>query len=808
MTPRPLPPRRLLAIAAAMALMGSAVQAAPKSHRPAADLDTAAGATPSCALGSFFCPPRLLSYAMCRPNAMLSFYDPTLTRDVSLRDTANTDIAAQHSDSSNKTFVHLTGRVRLERADQLLHADSVDYDSSTTDYNAKGNVEYQDAGQLLSASQMRGNTQANRSVADDVGFQLLASHGNGTAEQGVMLDAQRTRYLRATYSTCDIGHHLWEIRAKTIRMDKGEGVGVARSATIRVANVPILYLPYFSFPLDKRRKSGFLAPTILSNSRSGFALGTPYYFNLAPNYDATLEPRLYTDRGLMLNTEFRYLFPGSAGQFDLQFLPNDKSNDTLDYPNAESTKGENRYLLKYADSTALWPGWNFNTSINRASDSLFMRDFGNDLYSNAIGQLASNAYVYGSGRWWSASFGADAYQNVDPSLPDTVVQYKRLPRATFNIDVPFARNYEFGMQNEAVAFRKDDVVQGNRLDLHPYLSAYYQGPAWFVRPTVALRYTGYDLSGGYDRYGYFGRTGVNETSPFTQSSPSRTVPVVDVDSGLIFDRSTTLFGSQYTQTLEPRLYYLYVPYRNQNNLPLFDTTFMSFDTWQLFTTNRYSGADRQMNANNLSAAVTTRLLDDGGVERLSATFGQIRYFTPERVQLPNSNTTVSPDTDFNGSDYVVQLDMQLSDQWRLSSTYQWNPNARQTDLGAIQLQRRLGDNGIVNFSYRFRRNLLEQYDASAVYPLSSAWRLLAKWTYSVRDQRTVDSLAGVQYEGCCFKVSVVGRHYVTGYNGYVNFATGTPHTDNAVMVELELKGLGSLSSTTSDLLRRDILGYQ
>lgn len=745
---------------------------------------------------------------MCRPNAMLSFYDPTIIRDASLRDSANTDIDAEHSDTSNQNYIHLTGRVRLQRADQLLHADSVEYNSESSDYHAQGHVHYQDAGQLLSASQMRGNNQANRAVADNVSYQLLASHGNGTAEQGIMLDAEHTRYLRASYSTCDVGHHLWELRAKTIRMDKATGVGVARSATIRVGNVPILYVPYFSFPLDKRRKSGFLAPTLVSNSRSGFAIGTPYYFNLAPNYDATIEPRIYTERGMMLATEFRYLLPGSAGQFSLQYLPNDKRDDTMDYPNAQSTKGHDRYLLNVSDSTALWPGWRFNTSINRASDKLFLRDFGNGLYTHAVGQLASNAYVYGSGSWWDASFGADVYQNVDPSLPNTVLQYKRLPRATFNIDVPISRNYEFGMKNEAVAFRKDDVVEGNRLDLYPYLSANYQGPAWFVRPTVAFRYTGYDLTGGYDRYGYFGSLAQPRTSPFTQSSPSRSVPIVDVDSGLIFDRSTTLFGTDYTQTLEPRLYYLYVPYRNQDNLPLFDTRFMSFDSWQLFTTNRYSGADRQMNANNLSAALTTRLLDDGGVERLSATFGQIRYFTPERVQLPNSNTTVAADTNFNGSDYVVQLDAQLSDRWRLSSSYQWNPNARQTDLGAIQLQRRLGIDGILNFSYRFRRNLLEQYDASAVYPLSSTWRLLAKWTYSVRDQRTVDSLAGVQYEGCCFKVSVVGRHYVTGYNGYVTFNNGAPHTDNAVMLEFELKGLGSLSNATGDLLRRDILGYQ
>src|SRR6185437_14037330 len=201
-------------------------------------------------------------------------------------------------------------------------------------------------------------------------------------------------------------------------------------------------------------------------------------------------------------------------------------------------------------------------------------------------------------------------------------------------------------------------------------------PGWFVRPRVAWRYTDYQLSNGYQNYGYYGLLGSGTTTPFTQKSPSRSLPIVSLDSGLVFDRDTSLFGHDYTQTLEPRLYYLYVPYRDQNNLPLFDSSLMSFDYWQLFSTNQFSGADRQMNANNLTAAITTRLLDDGGVERLSASFGQIRYFTPQRVQMPNSANTSSPATDWSGSSYVAQLDLQLSDRWRASSSYQWSPNTR------------------------------------------------------------------------------------------------------------------------------------
>ena len=824
MTPKPtsrhLPPRRLLAVAAALALMGGQAEAQSTSDGTEGAAENQAPATSSCPLGSFHCRPRELNFSMCRPNALLEFYDPTLTKDTTLRETSNTEVYAEQVDSSDQTVYHLQGRVKIERADQKMQSDTADYNSDTTDYDARGNVRYQEAGQLLAAEHIRGNTDASTGLADDVRYQMLNARGNGVAKQGQMLDAQRTHYRQVTYSTCDVGHHLWEVRSKDLRIDKETGVGTAHGATMRFANVPFLYLPYFTFPVDDRRKSGFLYPTFSNSNRSGFMLGIPYYLNLAPNYDATLEPRIYTERGLMLAGEFRYLnlIPGSTGQLNIEYLHNDRGNNDPD--SVEKTKGDDRYLVKFNDSSHLIGPWSFNTSINRASDRNYLRDFGNDLYTSAIGTLTSSAYVGGGGNWWNASFGADSYQNVDPNLPDSSIQYKRWPRATFNVNLPLQKWLEFGAATEAVAFRKDDVVEGNRLDLYPYLAADFRGAAWFVRPKVAYRYTTYELSGGYDRYGYYTPLIAGQVTPFTNRSPSRSLPIVSLDSGLVFDRATSLFGNSYTQTLEPRLYYLYVPYRNQNNLPLFDTNLMSFDYWQLFSPNQYSGADRQMNANNLTAAVTTRLLDDNGVERLSASVGQIRYFNQQRVQLPNGPTTTGAPTDWAGSNYVAQLNMQLNDDWRLSTQYQWNPHkrmlggyditgqpyfvGRSTDLAAVGVQRRLGTDGIINFSYRYRRGLLEQYDASAVYPVSERWRLVGRWTYSVMEKRTVEALAGVEYDSCCVAVRVVGRHYVNTYN----FNTANARANNAIMFELQFKGLGAFNGQTEGILRRGILGYQ
>lgn len=793
MTPK-LPPRRLLAVAAALAVFGGQADASNAQISPASPANQTDLA---CPLGSFHCAPRPLNYAMCRPNALLEFYDPSLGKDTSLRETSPTLVQAQHVDSSNQSVYHLSGEVKLQRADQQLQAERIDYNDGSTDYDARGNVRYQEAGQLLAASHMRGNTEASRGIADDVRYQMLDARGNGTAGQGQMLDAQHTRYSQATYSTCDVGHHLWEFRAKSITINKETGVGVARNATMRLGNVPFLYLPYFSFPVDDRRKSGFLYPTIGNTSRSGYEISTPYYLNLAPNYDATLDPRMYSERGAMLAGEFRYLTPGSRGQLNVEYVPNDHGeSDGL-----ADTKDDSRYLVKFSDRTLLWKGWQFVGSYNHASDSSYLYDYGDALSHAAVYTLGSNAAIVGGGKWWNASFGGTIYQNVNPFVTDRGLPYRQLPYAKFSMDVPLSRWLEFGMDTSAVAFRKTGSVEGQREDIYPYLAADFSTSAWFVRPKLAYRYTAYQLDGNYDKYGYSGLLGSGGVSPFTQQSPSRALPIVSVDSGLVFDRSASLFGNNYTQTLEPRLYYLYVPYRNQNNLPLFDTNVMSFDYWQLFSTNQFSGADRQMDANNLTAALTTRLLDDGGVERVSASIGQIHYFSPQKVL----------NTDWVRSAYVAQLDVQLSDRWRLNSAYQWSPNTRLTDMAAVQLQRRLRTDGIFNFSYRYRRGLLEQYSASVVYPVSERWRLVGAWTYSVKDRESVDALAGVEYDSCCVSLRLVGRSYVNqGYYGFGPVPAGgnINHRDNAVMFEVVFKGLGSTGGQIDPLLRRDILGYQ
>ena len=321
---------------------------------------------------------------------------------------------------------------------------------------------------------------------------------------------------------------------------------------------------------------------------------------------------------------------------------------------------------------------------------------------------------------------------------------------------------------------------GSRVDVYPYLALPFEKAAWYVRPELGYRQTAYSLDNGL--------------SPTGNSSPSRGTPIFDLDAGAYFERDATLFGRRFINTLEPRLFYLRVPYRDQSAIPIFDTQDYTFSYEQLFRTNRFTGADRQGDANQLTGAITTRLLDaDDGREWLSASIGQIRYFDPPRVLLPGQ-----PFVDRGSSAYVVDADLNIDDRWSIGGSYQWDPKFNRTDLGAVRAQYRFAIDGVFNATYRYRPGFVDQADFSIEYPLNANWRLLGRWNYSFLDQSTLEALAGLEWQDCCMAVRMLGRDYIHNVEG---------QRDLALFFEIELKGLGSFGRDTGKLLDRAILGY-
>lgn len=716
-------------------------------------------------------------WVLCRQNALFDIYRPP-QGSPDQRESAETHLYARSFNIKDKQSYELHGDVEILRADQRVAAALMRYDPQAERWAAEGNVQYQDRNILVGAERAEGHLPEDQASLHQLRYQLLSARGNGEAESA-NTQGDLSQLLGVSYTTCDPDNRQWSIHARQIDLDQAEGQGTARHATLRFGKVPVLYLPIFSFPIDDRRKSGFLYPSLGYSRTRGFDIAVPYYFNLAPNFDATLSPRLMSKRGLMLGGEFRYLTENHVGRVFGTWLPDD------------DITGRDRGTLNWEHRGHLSQHWNLIANLRQISDDRYFEDFGDTLTTAATSLLDSNIALVGRGRYWDASLALQSWTISDPYLPKSAEPYRRLPRALFNWQQPIGFGLEGGLRSEAVIFDHSEKPGATRVDLYPYLAFPYERAAGFIRPEIGLRHTQYRLDSDFGL-------------AYPDDSPSRTTPIFSLDGGLVFERPVQWFGSDFTQTLEPRLYYLNVPYRDQDHLPILDTQELGFSWGQLFRNNRFAGADRQSDANQLTVAVTTRLFDtDGGQERLAASLGQIRYFEALRVQMPGIDRVDRP-----GSAYVGDLTLNLDDRWSVGISQQWDPERELSDLSTLRSQYRWGEaGGVANFSYRFRRDgrgltpdrvTLEQLDASALYPLNERWRLVGRWNYSLTDERTLEAFGGVEWENCCLASRVLVRRYVRNIEGEM---------DTSLYLELELKGLSTLGRKSGELLERAILGY-
>lgn len=698
----------------------------------------------------------------------------------------NTDIDGDTLEGTEGEVVNLSGNVLLRRGDQTLATDHLSFDQASETYTAEGSVRYQDGGMRLVAARARGDQAKDTHELEDIRYQLVARRGNGGAKR-IEMHGDIGSLYGSTYSTCPPDARRWELRAQRIDVDTAAGMGTAHNATLRVGKVPVLYLPWFRFPIDDQRRTGLLYPAISQSGRNGFDWRQPIYLNLAPNYDATLNPRYMSKRGLQLGGEFRFLTPTSRGVFEGAFLPSDKLTDReRDIEIAEGVPAGNRRksdrgYARFAGSQDFGPHWQARANVGWISDARYLDDASNNLNNGANSFVLSDIGLYGRGRDWDASIMADHWQLADYTLTDANLPFNRLPRAQVRWHKRFLPMLEAGIAAEAVRFDHAEFAGGNRIDLQPYLSLPLEGDSWFIKPTFAWRYTGYNLE-------------KDPALPGRDDSPTRSLPVTTLDAGLYFDRSANWGGERYLHTLEPRIFYFNAPYRDQSGIPLFDTRPLTFGWGQLFRDNRYSGADRQADGNQLTLAVSTRFIrESDGREKLSASFGQIRYFEDSRVTVPGENPVEQ-----GKSAWVVDTSYAPNDRWTIGASYQWDAKAGRRDLTSIRTRYLIGEDGIVNLSYRYRRDLLEQADLSFLYPINPNWSVVGRYYYSLRDHQLLEGIAGVQWESCCIAVRLVGRRYLR-YRG--------EDLNNAIQLEIELKGLGSAGPDTEGRLRRAILGY-
>jgi len=732
-------PRRLLC-AAILAVIGSqpAVAAtlnAPKTARP-----------PSC--------PDTPALPMPASNLIAEETDDERVHVHADRVEAKVDESARFS-----------GNVELRRGGLHLFADETTYNQAENTLNARGHIHLRkDSGETIVAPLLDYELDTERGSAADAQFAFAGNAARGTAGR-IYLEGRDVLKLESVrYTTCPAGQDDWFLRASELTLDKASETGTAWNASIHFMQVPVFYSPYLSFPITDARKSGLLAPHAGHSSNSGFFLDVPYYFNLAPNYDDTLTLRVLTQRGTQLINEFRYLAPRFSGKLNLEYLPSDRSTNT------------DREALLFRHTQSLSPLWSASTDIQWVSDNSYFIDLGSSVTDSARTHLPRSLRLDYGGSIWRFSARAFTYQTLDTTIAIADQPYQRLPQLVLTADLPSGPNRLHGtLASEWVNFYRPGFAPGQpgaaqRYDLLPSVSLPLHTSYFYLTPKVGYRYTSWRLD----------NTSADE-------SPIRELPIYSLDSGLALEREGQVGGQTYTQTLEPRIYYVYIPYKNQDSLPVFDAALPAFSFYNFFRENRFTGADRVGDANQVIAAVTSRfLLPGSGVEQARVGLGQVQYLADQRVNLPAGTITQT------SSDLIGEATARLGQPWYARAGVQWNNKEHEIRRSSYYLHYRPKADRIVNLGYRYTNDLERLVDISAQWPLSPRWAGVARWNYSLPESRTVQAYAGLQYTSCCWAIRTTAQHRLQP-DGSV---------DNSVLFELELSGFAKLGETEETPLKQ------
>lgn len=665
-----------------------------------------------------------------------------------------THVRADEADAVQDGHNEFRGHVEMTQGQNRLRANRVIYDSTADITRAQGNVVLDNqTGDSYRTEYLEMHNESRRGHATAGTYTLSSNDGRGDMQRVTFLDRDHARLEQVRYTTCAPGQDDWYLIAPEINIDNVEEMAYVRNARIEFKGVPIYYLPRASFSISDKRKSGFLTPSFGYTSQNGMDVAAPYYFDLAPNYDATITPHVMTLRGLQLQNEFRYLTRQSQGQLELDLLPSDQLRE------------RDRYAGKYTHVHTFTPLWTANVNLQGVSDKDYLSDFGNNLNATSTTHLPQNAEVNYRGSIWNFTARMSDHQTVDKTIALTDRPYARLPQLLLSASTPtVSERTQYQFSSELVHFRREVGIIGNRLNLMPAVSYPMLRSYGFLTPKVGVRYIGYHLSNTPD------------------TSPSVARPFLSVDSGLYFDRDVRWGERDHIQTLEPRLYYLYVPHKNQDHLPNFDSGVPEVSFPNLFRDQRLDGGDRIGDANQLTLALTSRLLDaEDGVERLRGSIGRIYYFDDRQVNLPAGTM------DGNKSDIVAEAAARLHRNWFINSAAQLDTGNRRTQKSNIYLQYNPARNKIVNVGQRYSRLDLHQRDISFEWPLIARWSIRGRALDSLRDDRSIESYVGAQYKSCCWAFrALVGRRLVENDPTANRFKHG-----KFIMFELELTGLTS-----------------
>lgn len=676
-----------------------------------------------------------------------------------------------------KQEIEATGNAELHHGDNILTANRMKYFQTTEDTEVEGNVRLDRPKDTLKGNNLELNLQTEEGRMSEPRYYIKNGKGRGAGSLLLFEGKDNYRLKDANYTTCPEGNHDWYVRAKELEIDNKKEVGTARHVSIMFKDTPILYSPWIDFSYSGKRKTGLLAPVAGYNVRTGFDVALPVYLNIAPNIDATIAPRIMTERGFLLSNELRYIGNNNMnGHLLLDILPMDIKTD------------QTRWGILYTHTQSLGKGWLGFMNYNQVSDDRYFRELTPNLAQTSLTNLSQQGGATYNGRLGAngaISFTgfAQRFQTLQDTFPGAgiVSPYERLPHFSMNAIKHNVGKLDFELNSSWTNFYHPTQVDGNRTVFYPSVSAPLRNEYGYITPKFGLHYTNYNLAAPVDNKG---------------ENVDRTIPIVSLDSGIAFDRQLELSDRKFIQTLEPRLFYVYAPYRNQDYLPNFDSAVNDFSFAQMLTENRFSGGDRINDANRVTAALTSRFVEqETGIERLRLAIGQQVNFTDPRVLLPN--TPLNPQVTSGKSDFIASISGRLTPHISTDSNVQMDESKLFIEKVRTGISYQPDTGKVLNLGYRFTRNVLEQVDSSIQWPISGNWHGVARVNYSLKDDKILAGLAGFEYNACCWALRIVMQR----------LTTATQTTTTAVFVQLELKGLMGIGNNPLQVLQQSIPGY-
>ncbi|MEP0355929.1 MAG: LPS assembly protein LptD [Paraglaciecola sp.] len=676
-------------------------------------------------------------------------------------------VSSEYSEIKQNTYAEFNGKVEINSSVAKIQAASAKLDRLSETLVASGNVNFQDNNITVSSNKISLNRISNELLIEESTYQLNRVQGHGQANKIGISEQTGISLLEASYSSCPVDDEVWRIQASQIKITPNQARGVVKHARFYIKDVPVLYLPYFSFPVNDERQSGLLYPDITNSSSTGISLEQPIYWNIAPNYDLTLSPRLMTNRGLQLKTEFRYLTEQHKGQLNLEYLSNDLAEDL----NSE------RYFYRYVHNGTINENWRVNAEINGLSDDNYVNDLGSDYYS----QSDTHLYKTLGFNYFSESLDVSAQFRDFEVLGDHPDSYRALPEIRLNYLSNLAAGFEFKINSELAYFESGDENNptATRFHIAPTLSYPFQNQWSELLAEVSVMHTHYVQE--------------NITDTSLEKEVTRTLGQAKLYGSLAFEREINWFGKTLTQTLEPKAQYLYTSYEDQTNIGLYDTTRLYNDFAGLFRGQEFTGLDRISDNNQITLGTTTRILDNNNQEKFKLSIGQIFYL--------KDNQVLDATKDDSKSALAAELDWQMGSKWYAHTLAQVSSITDKVERSSISLEYQLSENKLLQINHRFVRNLssekIDQIGITATWPISKNWQWIGRWYHDRTLNRTVEAYNGVQFNSCCWTISFVAERYLS--NSFDN--TGLQSTD-------DFESGFHVYFTNRNLLRDGLFGYR